>query len=331
MPFHSARRLRVGRREFLVSVAGLAGALALTVSSSAPASAAGRITLGAWTDGMDGQPALLGQLSTMLGQPLGIASVFRGSGDVWPGPTEAALASGRTLLVAWYLDNESYGFWASPAARPYLVSVARQVKAYGKPVAIRPWAEMNGDWQPRQPTASPTDGYATGYQAFIVAWRAVVDVFAQEGVTNVRWVFNPTTDTYPETTDVRLIWPGRPYVDVLGLDGYNWGTGGIFTWRSFANVYQAQYNRLVALAPDLPVWICEIGCADPLSAQNTVSAPTGQTKAVWWRDMAAAARTMPALQAVVLFDAAKERDWRARSSASALTGLKSALITLRSL
>ena len=331
MSFHLVPMPGVGRREFLVGAAGLASSLALTVSSSAPASAGGRITLGAWTDGMDGQPAMLGQLGTLLGQPLGIASIFRGPGDVWPGPTEASLATGRTLLVAWYLDHESYGYWASAAARPYLVSVARRVKAYGKPVAIRPWAEMNGDWQPRQPTASPTDGYATGYSAFVAAWRAVVNVFVHEGVTNVRWVFNPTTDTYAETTDVRLIWPGRSYVDALGLDGYNWGTGGVFTWRSFASVYQAQYNRLVALAPDLPVWICEIGCADPLSSRNTVSAPTGQTKAVWWRDMAAVARTMPALRAVVLFDAAKERDWRAGSSDSALTGLRSALVTLRSL
>ena len=290
---------------------------------------AGRIALGAYTNGMDAVPKRLSDLSTLLRQPLSIASVFRGPGDIWPGPVEANLAVNRTLLVAWYLDNHSYAYWASPAARPELVATARRVKAYGRLVAIRPFAEMNGDWQSQQPTASPTGGYATGYQAFIAAWRNLVDVFRAEGVTNVRWVFNPTTDTYAETTDVQRIWPGAAYVNILGLDGYNWGTAGNLTWRSFANIYQAQYGRLVALAPTLPLWICEIGCADPLSALNAVRAPVGQSKALWWKEMSLAVQKMPALRAVVLFDICKERDWRAASSGAALTGLQGALTTLK--
>lgn len=298
--------------------------IALGVKAPA-ASAAGRVTVGAYTDGMDAYPRRLNDLSALLRQPMSIASVFRGPGDIWPGPVESALATGRTLLVAWYLDDHSLGYWASAAARPEIVAVARRVKAYGRVVAIRPWAEMNGDWQSFQPTASPTDGYATGYQAFIAAWRNLVTIFREEGATNARWVFNPTTDTYPETTDIRLIWPGPSYVDVLGLDGYNWGGGGIFTWRSFANIYQVQYNRIVALAPTLPLWICEIGCADPLSSRNKVSAPPGQSKAQWWKDMSLAIQNMPAVRAVVLFDVCKERDWRASSTTAALTGLRSGL------
>ncbi|MEP7369961.1 MAG: glycosyl hydrolase [Dermatophilaceae bacterium] len=318
----------VSRRGFLAGAAGVGSVVALGASAPS-AAAAGRVVFGAYTDGMDGSPQRLNALSTTLGQSLSIASIFRGPGDIWPGPVEAALAANRTLLVAWYLDDHSYGYWASAAAKPELIAVARRVKAYGRVVAIRPWAEMNGDWQSFQPTAAPTDGYATGYLAFKAAWQNLVNVFRGEGVTNVRWVFNPTTDTYAETTDVRLIWPGSAYVNVLGLDGYNWGTGGIFAWRSFTNIYQTQYNRLRALAPTRPVWICEVGCADPLSARNVVTAPTGQTKATWWRDAALAAGQMPAVRAVILFDVAKERDWRALSSTSALTGLRTALTTMK--
>jgi len=317
----------VSRRGFIGGAAGVTSAIVLGMAAPS-ASATGRVVLGGYSDGMDIYPQRLNNLSSVLSRPLSIASVFRGPGDIWPGPVEAALGSGRTLLVGWYLDDRSFGYWASAAARPELVAVARRVKAYGRIVAIRPWAEMNGDWQSFQPTANPTDGYATGYQAFIAAWRNLVTVFRAEGATNVRWVFNPTTDTYAETTDVRRIWPGQSYVNVLGLDGYNWGTGGGLTWRSFANIYQIQYNRLVSLAPSLPLWICEIGCADPLSARNAVTAPTGQSKAQWWKDMSLAVQKMPAVQAVVLFDMCKERDWRASSSATALTGLRGALATV---
>lgn len=317
----------VSRRVFLGGAAALTSAVAV---GAAPSSfAAGRITFGGYTNGMDAFPRRLDNLAAQVGQPLSIASVFRGPGDIWPGPIEVSLAAGRTLLVAWYLDYKSFSYWASPAARAEIVAVARRVKAYGRVVAIRPWAEMNGDWQSWQPTASPTGGYATGYAAFIAAWRNVVSVFRAEGATNVRWIFNPTTDTYPETTDIRRIWPGNAYVNILGLDGYNWGTGGIFTWRSFANIYQTQYNRLVSLAPTLPMWICEIGCADPLSALNTVRAPSGQSKAQWWKEMSLSAQRMPAIRAVVLFDVAKERDWRAASSTPALTGLRTALSAMR--
>ena len=317
----------VSRRALLAGATGLTGALVL--GAAPPASAAGRVALGAYCDGMDRQPQRLDALSSTLRQSLSIASVFRGAGDVWPGPTEARIAAGRTLLVSWYLDHRSYGYWTSPAARSELVTVARRVKAYGRPVAIRPWAEMNGDWQPWQPTSRPVDGYASGYGAFIAAWRHIVNLFRGEGVRNVKWVFNPTTDTYAGTTDVRRIWPGRDYVDVLGLDGYNWGTGGVFTWRSFESIYRTQYNRLVSLAPGMPLWICEVGCADPLSVHDGVKAPVGQSKGRWWLDAAAAVRRMPAVQAVVLFDVKKERDWRVQSSVPARASLVSALATLR--
>jgi Glycosyl hydrolase family 26 len=319
----------ISRRGFLAGAAGVTSVIALGAGAPSASAAGRRISFGAYTDGMDVSSKRLNNLSALLRQPMAIASVFRGPGDIWPGPVESSLALGRVLLVAWYLDDHSYAYWASEAARPELVAVARRVRAYGRLVAIRPFAEMNGDWQPQQPTASPTDGYATGYQAFIAAWRNLVTVFREEGVTNVRWVFNPTTDTYAETTDVRRIWPGAAYVHILGLDGYNWGTGGHFSWRSFANIYQVQYNRLVALAPTLPVWICEIGCADPLSTRNSVRAAAGQSKAQWWKEMSLAVRRMPAVRAVVLFDVAKERDWRAGSSTSALAGLRSALATLK--
>lgn len=231
----SLRARALGRRQFLLSAAGM-GALALSVADGASARAAGGVSLGAWTAGMDVKPALLDKLSSTLGQPLGIASVFRGEHDVWPGPVESQLAGkARTLLVSWHLDSRSFSYWASPAAQPYLSSVARRVKAYRRPVAIRPWAEMNGDWQPWRPTAQPTDGYASGYAAFMQPGERWLGCFGPRelrtpaGSSTPRPTATPRRPTCVSSGRAATLWTFSAY-------GYNWGTGGIFTWRSFADM-----------------------------------------------------------------------------------------------
>ena len=88
------------------------------------------------------------------------------------------------------------------------------------------------------------------------------------------------TDIYDGTTPVTSIWPGAGYVDVLGLDGYNWGTGGVFAWRSFGAIYAIQYARLVALAPTLPVWVCETGSKEPTENDGAPIDPA-HSKAAW--------------------------------------------------
>jgi beta-mannanase len=135
----------------------------------------------------------------------------------------------------------------------------------------------------------------------------------------VRWVFDPTTDTYQETTPVSAIWPGSSYVDVLGLDGYNWGTGGIFTWRSFAAIYGTQYQRLTALASGLPVWICEVGSKEPTQNDGAPVDPN-HSKTAWFQGLfSTVGKTMTRVQAVVLFDVTKERNWRIDATAATRT------------
>ena len=104
-------------------------------------------------------------------------------------------------------------------------------------------------------------------------------------------------------------YPGADYVDVLSLDGYNWGSdhpeyGG---WQSFGEIFGDAYERLTKLGPQ-PIWIAEVG-----------SAAAGGDKAAWVRDMWATARTMNRLDAVVWFDQDKEEDWRALPVASAFS------------
>ncbi len=219
-------------------------------------------------------------------------------------------ASGRTPLLTWEP-------WApGSAAQPefalariaggrfdgYIQSWARAIRAYGKPLYLRPMHEMNGNWYPWGGTVNgntPRD--------YVRAWRRIWTIFEREGATNVKWVWSPHAEDVPagRRNAFERYYPGRRYVDVLALDGYNWGAefpqnGG---WRSFDEIFAAPYDRLAALGPQ-PIWIAE-----------TASAPEGGDKAAWVRRMFASTSRYPRLRAIVWFHVDKERDWRATSPA----------------
>ena len=285
-----------------------------------------RVQFGAYASGFGGSGLQVSQLEKQLGAHLAIASSFRGQGDVFPDATQRAeAAAGHTLLISWDMGDaatDRFTTYTDGSHDSYLAQVAAAVGAFGKPVYIRPWPEMNADWVPFQPGGRPGTTAGGSAAQFIAAWRYVVTFFRTHGAANARWVFNPTTDTYAETTDVRTIYPGSSYVDVLGLDGYNWGSGGILQWRSFADVYTTQYKRLVNLAPSAPVWVCEFASKEP-TENDGAPVDSSHSKADWYRTLLAST-AFPAIRALVMFDVDKERDWRISSDPGALRVLAGA-------
>jgi hypothetical protein len=312
----------------LAVLAGLALAAPVSVASAATPSSARAKTaappyaLGAFACCDSGSSTGVQQFESVLGSRVAIASSFRGWGDIFPSWGEVADSdSGHTLLVAWDLGDTAdtrFTTFTSGAHDGYLSAEASAAAAYGKPLYLRPWAEMNGDWTAFQPTADGSRPAGGTPAQFIAAWRYLVTFFRTHGATNVRWVFNPTTDTYPATTPVSAIWPGSAYVDVLGLDGYNWGTGGWFTWRSFSDIYTTQYRNLVALDPAAPVWVCEFASKEPTEDDGAPVDPQ-HSKATWYRDMLSWMSTVGTnVRALVMFDIRKERDWRLASDPAAV-------------
>ena len=177
----------------------------------------------------------------------------------------------------------------------YIAQWAAKLRDFGRPVYLRPMHEMNGSWYP----------WAGGVNAntperYIAAWRRIVDLFRGHGASNVRFVWSPN-HLDVSGNHMESFYPDAGYVDVLALDGYNWGAampqnGG---WQTFREVFQNAYDRLSKLGPQ-PIWITEVG-----------SAPNGGDKAAWVRDMFAKAARMSRLRAIVWFNENKERDWRA--------------------
>jgi hypothetical protein len=96
---------------------------------------------------------------------------------------------------------------------------AAAVKDFGKPVLIQFAHEFNGTYMP----------WYGDPAAYIAAWRHIHDLFAQQGVTNVQWVWTPNYKSdRPDLpkSDYNLYYPGDNYVDWISVDGFNWGVRG---------------------------------------------------------------------------------------------------------
>ncbi len=282
-----------------------------------------RVEFGAYVDGMTNAPERLAAFESMVRTPTDIASYYWGYGDIFPAATERAFARGgtRKVLLSWDMGPTRFSEWTSGQHDGYLDDLVSAARDYPWTVYVRPWPEMNGDWQQFQPTADGDRPYGGTYAEFRSAWRYLVTYFRARGVTNLRWVFNPTVDVYAGTTPVASIWPGADYVDVLGIDGFNWGQDAKWgRWKSFPELFTPMYRRLTRLHPTAPVWICEVGSKEPTRADGAPRDPR-HSKARWTKD-ALTGRGFPRLKAIVWFHARKERDWRVNSSPQSLRVLR---------
>ena len=153
----------------------------------------------------------------------------------------------------------------------YLNDYAIKLKAFGHPVLFRLNNEMNGDW-------CWYSAYFTGKDTDIykAVWRYVYQIFQDNGVDNVLWVWNPHSPSKPtfQWNHYLMYYPGDEYVDIIGLTGYNNGTfypGE--TWRSFDTIYRNTYDDY-SRNFQKPFMIAEFG-----------SSSKGGDKAAWIHDM----------------------------------------------
>lgn len=158
-------------------------------------------------------------------------------------------------------------------------------------------------------------------------FRHVRERFRLAGANNVLFAFCPNAESLPHPVRDSAAWntasayyPGDDVVDVLGMDGYNWGTtftkaqhGWDSRFTSFADLFAPLRKELRALAPDKPLVVFE-----------TASVLQGGDKTAWIEDAVETARQW-GLAGLCWFQVDKERDWRLTSGidASRLTSLGS--------
>jgi beta-mannanase len=264
----------------------------------------------------------LTEFATEVGHPVAIAADYQG----WDYETGFNLAQAEAAADAGAIEEIDWEPWnyAKGVDQPaysdlaiahgtydgFLAKWAAGAKAYGKPIFVRFAAEMNGSW----------DSWAVGVNGntsadYIAMWRHVYTFVRAQGALNVSWIWSPNV-SFPGSTPLPDVYPGNNYVDVVALDGYNWGTAQSGTqWETFDQIFSPDLATLSTLAPSKPVWISEIA-----------SAEQGGDKSAWVTNLVDEVLALPQVVGFAWFNFDQPpTDWAVDSSSSSLSAFQSAL------
>lgn len=153
----------------------------------------------------------------------------------------------------------------------YFKQYASRLKEFNHPVLFRLNNEMNGDW-----CEYSSYHFSKDTEMFKESWKYIHDLFEENGVDNVLWVWNPHDISFPDFAWNNYLnyYPGDEYVDIVGLTGYNNGTyypGEV--WREFEEIYDPIYKEYSEIF-EHPLMITEFSA-------NSV----GGDKIEWIKDM----------------------------------------------
>jgi endoglucanase len=266
---------------------------------------------GRWL-GADTGSGTIASLKALTGAELRVHLRFCDWVDSWGNMfsfTAAAItadaADGVATMMTWS-PNDTIPNVLSGKYDAYLHQWAKDAKTDGRRFLLRMAHEANGNW------------YAWSYAGSVPAskyadmWRHVHDIFTAEGATNVRWVFCPNA-VGPGIADFTNAYPGDAYVDYVGLDSYNFDSGG--NWLTFSQLFQPSYALMEKLTSK-PLILCETA-----SVEDPKDAPH---KAQWITDAfeTAIPSSMPNVIGVTWFDETGPPDWRVNTSAASLAAFQ---------
>ena len=186
---------------------------------------------------------------------------------------------------------------ADGAHDDYLYWWAESLAKFEGIVYLRFAHEANGTWYPWSASRG------TSPESYIATWRRAHQIFAEKNADNVKWVWAPNV-SFPGSTSIVDTYPGDDFVDVVGLDGYNWGTTRPTThWIAPEDLFGPTLDELHAIAPGKPIVVTEVG-----------SAEQGGDKAQWVRKLLDFLQRDARVAGFIWFDHAKETDWRLAST-----------------
>ena len=229
---------------------------------------------------------------------------------------DVAKENGSTLVITWMPNGHTAQGIVDGDADDYIREYAKGVKSYGEELWLRPLHEANGDWYDwgvGKKDAGNTDANVAE------AFRHIVNIFREENVTNVKWVWTTNSSNQGSGTTFTGNYPGDDYVDYISIDGYNWGKSQDWSnWQSFTQVFRASYKALENI--NKPLFIAEIS-----------SSELGGDKAAWITDMFEQFKgEFSRVFAVMWFSQSKdyEGDWALNTSDAAVEAWKAGIASM---
>jgi beta-mannanase len=218
-------------------------------------------------------------LEQRLGRPLDIVNTYRRFDQlVGTSSDQEFLSDGATLMVSWATgDNRSI---LAGVHDRLIRAQAEAIRKVGKPVLLRIRWEMD------RPNLRATMWSAEDY---IAAYKYIRDIFADEHVTNVSWVWCPTAEGF-QRGDAPAFYPGDDSVDWTCVDVY---AGNLF---QPIGQLMGPYLRWAAQRPK-PIIIGEFGVAKAWGSAG---------RAAWLRDARRTFKANPQIKAVVYFESDPE-------------------------
>ena len=219
--------------------------------------------------------AAVRSLQKAIGRQLDIINTYRRFDDPFPTDADRAfLRAGSTLMVSWVL----------PASREIdagkhdkaLADWARRFASVDAPMLLRVRWEMD-----RKNLAGDVGTPAE----FVTAWKRVRNIFAEQHVTNVSFVFCPTAIGFDDGT-AQQFYPGDGEVDWLCADVY------AATHLDPIDNLMSEFLKWAATHPK-PIVIGEYGVAESWG---------GVSRASWLTAAAQAFHANPQIKAVSYFD-----------------------------
>lgn len=240
----------------------------------------------------------------------------------WPLPGKQQILPASSLEAIWkigaipclswepmyYHDNQRQAILYEDLLHhkydDYLEKFSTSIKIWGRPVVIRLAHEMNLNeyhWG-----TDPSQYGPKSPEIYVQIFRYLVTYFKQKGISNVLWAFCPNADSVPSEKEAGTEWnrisqyyPGTEFVDILGMDGYDWGvTKNSPNGTSFEQVFKRLYHELKSLAPQKPIIVFE-----------TATAATGQERRIWIDDALKTAKAWR-LDGIIWFQVNKEHAWQ---------------------
>jgi beta-mannanase len=194
-------------------------------------------------------------------------------------------SDGAFPLVDWSCSDSDASV-AAGGDDALIRAYARALKAYGKPVFLRWFWEMNFTGTSATGVQAVRDRRCLGVNGasgYVAAWRHIWSIFRGVGATNVAFVWCPGLGGQADPVN---FYPGSAYVDWIGIDGYDrQGLGE----HGFSTLFATFYKTY--LAEGKPIMVAE-------------TAATAADQAQYLQGILTSAPLFPDIKAVVYYDAA---------------------------